>query len=124
MSWDKLADTVATTTTRVFAARSAAGELVTYRPFAGGSIDIEAEFLAAHTATDPEIGTVVDDVGARLWVRLADLPAMPVGGDPFKADEVDVPDIPSLPGGSTFKVSRVHPDGDGVVMLELNEEDG
>lgn len=80
------------------------GREVLYLPEAGGAAAIRAVFQAAREAEDASPG-----VYAVLFVRLADLPAVPVRGD-----EVEI-------GGVRYKVFDIEADSEGAAVLRLRK---
>ncbi|MCC6394231.1 MAG: hypothetical protein IT167_26785 [Bryobacterales bacterium] len=78
------------------------GRDVTYLPEAGGQASIRAVFQPARETEDASPG-----VYAVLFVRLADLPAVPVRGD-----EVEI-------NAARYKVFDIEADAEGAAVLRL-----
>ncbi len=80
------------------------GREVLYLPEAGGQALVRAVFQPALEAEDSSPG-----VYAVLFVRLADLPALPARGD-----EVEI-------GGARYKVFDIEADAEGGAVLRLRQ---
>lgn len=107
MAFDLAAAAALRTTTQVL------GELVTYRPAAGGESPIRAcvDRGAEAITVDGGGGGVIMTTYPNAGVRLADLSATPVQGDALVAAD-----------GVTYKVTAVRFDGHGGAVLDLHEE--
>lgn len=90
------------------------GEDVTYIPAAGGSLVVTGIYRSAHEAVDSE-GLTVHSNQPVLDVKLEDLPAAPVSGQPGQ-DTVDQVTV----RGNTFDVVDVQEDGEGIARLLLH----
>ena len=80
------------------------GREVVYLPEAGGQAAVRAVFQPVREAEDSSPG-----VYAVLFVRLADLPALPARGD-----EVEI-------GGVRYKVFDIEADAEGGAVLRLRQ---
>lgn len=80
------------------------GREVLYLPEAGGQAAVRAVFQPAREAEDSSPG-----VYAVLFVRLADLPGVPVRGDEIEID------------GVRYKVFDIEADAEGAAVLRLRQ---
>jgi hypothetical protein len=80
------------------------GREVTYLPEAGGQATIRAIFQAVREAEDSSPG-----IYAVVFVRLADLAAVPLRGD-----EIEI-------GGARYKVFDIEADTEGAAVLRLRQ---
>jgi hypothetical protein len=82
------------------------GREVLYLPESGGQAAVHAVFQPAREAEDASPG-----VYAVLFVRLSDLPSMPVRGDEVEID------------GVRYKVFDIDADAEGAAVLRLRRAD-
>lgn len=83
------------------------GEMVIYRPLAGGVCAVRGVFDANHTSIEIHDGATYSTVAPVLGIRLSDFGSSPVQGDRFEIQNVP------------YDVTNVKPDGQGAAELTL-----